>query len=237
MPRTAAEVKKLLKREIDPEKARVYPRFFKTGPGEYGEGDRFHGVTVPRCRKIAKSARGLPDAEIGKLLRSAMHEERAVALYILVDRFERGDERERASVYRLYRRHLDRVNNWDLVDASAPVIVGGAFENGDRTQLYRWARSRRLWEKRIAMLATFRYIKKGDFRDALALAEILLDDGEDLIRKAVGWMLREVGNRDGKAERTFLSAHYRKMPRTMLRYAIEKFPEPERRAYLEGRVE
>ena len=237
MPRTAAEVKKLLKREIDPEKARFYPRFFKTGPGEYGEGDRFLGVTVPRCRRIAKSARGLPDVEIGKLLRSPMHEERAVALYILVDRFERGDERERAAVYRIYRRHLDRVNNWDLVDASAPAIVGGTFERGDRTQLYRWARSRRLWERRIAMLATFRYIKKGDFRDALRIAEILLDDREDLIHKAVGWMLREVGNRDGKAERAFLSAHYRKMPRTMLRYAIEKFPEPERRAYLEGRVE
>jgi 3-methyladenine DNA glycosylase AlkD len=233
---TAVEVRNHLKRRIDPEKARVYPRFFKTGPGEYGEGDRFHGVTVPECRKIAKAARRLPEDEISTLLQSPMHEEREVALFILVDRFQRGDDSERAAVYRLYRRHLDRVNNWDLVDASAPTIVGGTFENRDRAQLYRWARSKRLWERRIAMLATFRYIKDGDFEDALAIARVLLDDDEDLIHKAVGWMLREVGKRDRAVETEFLRANYRKMPRTMLRYAIEKFPERERRAYLEGRI-
>jgi 3-methyladenine DNA glycosylase AlkD len=164
-----------------------------------------------------------------------MHEERTVALMVMAARFERGDERTRSRVYRLYRKNLGRVNNWDLVDASAPTIVGGYFEDRGRRQLYRWARSKNLWERRIAMLATYRYIKDGDFKDALAIARILVDDEEDLIQKAVGWMLREIGNRDRAAEERFLRAHHRKMPRTMLRYAIEKFPESVRKAYLNGR--
>lgn len=233
---TAAAVRRQLKLEADPEKAVVYPRFFKTGPGEYGEGDRFFGVTVPRCRKIAKHANGLDDREIGKLLRSPVHEERAVALFVLVERFERGSAAERASVYRLYRRHLDRVNNWDLVDLSAPAIVGGYLEDKDRSPLYRWARSGRLWERRIAMIATLRYIKRGDFNDALAIARMLRDDEEDLIHKAAGWMLREIGKRDPAVEKKFLRNLYRSMPRTMLRYAIERFPERERQMYLQGRV-
>jgi 3-methyladenine DNA glycosylase AlkD len=232
---TATDVRRLLRASADREKAAFLPRFFKTGPGEYGEGDRFHGVVVPDCRRIAKAARSLSEGDLEDLLGSPMHEERTVALLVMVERFERGDESERARVYRLYRRNLGRVNNWDLVDGSAPAIVGGYFEGRDRSPLYRWARSKKLWERRIAMLATFRYIKKGDFQDALAIALILRDDDEDLIHKAVGWMLREIGNRDRGVEERFLRAHHRKMPRTMLRYAIEKFEAPLRKAYLNGR--
>jgi 3-methyladenine DNA glycosylase AlkD len=234
--RTAAAVRRLLRERANPEKAAFYPRFFKTGKGEYGHGDRFLGVVVPDCRRIARAARDLKDRELEALLRSPMHEERMVALLILAARFERGDPRERSRIYRLYRRNLARVNNWDLVDGSAPVIAGGYFENRDRGQLYRWARSRKLWERRIAILSTFRYIRKGEFEDALAIAAILRNDEEDLIHKAVGWMLREVGNRDREAEERFLRSHHREMPRTMLRYAIERFPEPLRKAYLNGRL-
>jgi 3-methyladenine DNA glycosylase AlkD len=232
---SASRVRRLLQDAASPEKAAFFPRFFKTGPGEYGEGDRFLGVTVPICRKIASQARALSEEELAKLLRSRNHEEREVALFVLVERFKRGGDREREAVYRFYRRHLDRVNNWDLVDGSAPTIVGGHFESRDRSQLYRWARSKNLWERRIAMLATFHFIRKGEFEDALAIAWLLLDDDEDLIRKAVGWMLREVGKRDREAEEAFLKAHHENMPRTMLRYAIEKFPESKRKAYLNGR--
>jgi 3-methyladenine DNA glycosylase AlkD len=233
----AEDVGRLLKKQIDPEKAAIYPRFFKTGLGEYGEGDRFYGVTVPKCRKIAKAARGMKWAELATLLKSPMHEEREVALFIMVDAFRRArSEQERAMIYKRYVRHRKHVNNWDLVDGSAPTIVGGFLEDKDRSQLYGWARTGNLWERRIAMLATFRYIKAEDYKDAIAIARILRDDEEDLIQKAVGWMLREIGNRDRNEEEGFLNAHYKKMPRTMLRYAIEKFPENRRRAYLRGTV-
>lgn len=235
MPMKAAEVRRRLRREIDPEKAAVYPRFFKTGPGEYGEGDRFHGVTVPKCRRIARDASGMSEGELVKLLRSPVHEERAVALYVLVEAFEcTAEPRERKRIFDLYVREIAAVNNWDLVDASAPTIVGGYLEGEDRSRLDRWARSKSLWKRRIAMLATFRYIKKGDYEDALRIAAILRNDEHDLIHKAVGWMLREIGKRDRAAEERFLKAHHRVMPRTMLRYAIEKFPETKRRAYLNG---
>jgi 3-methyladenine DNA glycosylase AlkD len=233
--RTARHVRRLLRESSSAEKAAFLPRFFKTGPGEYGFGDRFYGVVVPDCRRIAKAACRLSETELQKLLASPMHEERTVALLVMAERFERGDEGERSTIYRLYRRNLHRVNNWDLVDGSAPIIVGGYFEARDRSQLYRWARSTKLWERRVAMLATYRYIRQGDFADALAIARILRDDREDLIQKAVGWMLREIGKRDREAEERFLRAHHRKMPRTMLRYAIEKFPEPLRKSYLNGR--
>jgi 3-methyladenine DNA glycosylase AlkD len=234
---TAAAVRRELRREIDPEKAVVLPRFFRTGPGEYGEGDRFLGVTVPKCRRVAKRARGMAATELTKLMRSPFHEERAVALFMLVEAFERADtERERERIHRFYRRNLKFVNNWDLVDGSAPVLVGKFLQSRDRSQLYVWARSKKLWERRIAMLATFPFIKAGDFGDAFAIARILRDDEHDLMHKAVGWMLREIGKRDSSAEERFLRAHYRKMPRTMLRYAIEKFPEAKRRAYLDGRA-
>ncbi len=233
----AEDVRRLLEKQIDPEKAAIYPRFFKTGPGEYGEGDRFYGVTVPKCRKIAKAARGMKGSELAKLLKSPMHEEREVALFIMVDAFRRAqNEEERRTLYNRYVRHRKHVNNWDLVDGSAPTIVGGFLEDKDRSQLYDWARTGNLWERRIAMLATFRYIKAEDYKDAIAIARILRDDGEDLIHKAVGWMLREIGNRDRAAEERFLKANYKKMPRTMLRYAIEKFPEKKRQAYLRGTI-
>jgi 3-methyladenine DNA glycosylase AlkD len=233
----AEDVSRLLKKQIDPEKAAVYPRFFKTGPGEYGEGDRFYGVTVPKCRKIAKAAREMKWVELAKLLKSPMHEEREVALFIMVDTFQRArGEEERATIYQRYVRHRKHVNNWDLVDSSAPTIVGGYLEDKDRSQIYDWARTGNLWERRIAMLATFRYIKSEDYKDAIAIARILRDDDEDLIHKAVGWMLREIGNRDRAEEERFLKAYYKKMPRTMLRYAIEKFPEKKRKAYLHGKI-
>ncbi|HXV63883.1 MAG TPA: DNA alkylation repair protein [Vicinamibacteria bacterium] len=234
---TAAQVRRALKAEANPEKAAFFPRFFKTGPGEYGEGDRFHGVTVPKCRRVARKAREIADPELTKLLASPFHEEREVALFILVDRFRHtNDAGERRRIYDFYVRHRRFVNNWDLVDGSAPAIVGGFLENRDRSQLYRWARSRNLWDRRIAMLATFHFIKKGDFDDALGIAAVLLTDEEDLIHKAVGWMLREVGKKDHAAQERFLETHYRKMPRTMLRYAIEKLPEARRQAYLKGRI-
>jgi len=235
--KTAAAVHRALKAEANAEKAAFFPHFFKTGPGEYGEGDRFCGVTVPHCRKIAKAATGMEDGEIGKLLGSPMHEAREVALFIMVGAFKRAKtDEDRERVYRLYLHHLGRVNNWDLVDGSAPTIVGGFLEDKDRAQLYRWAESEDLWERRIAILATYHFIKAGDFKDTLALAKMLRDDSEDLIHKAVGWMLREVGNRDLAVEERFLKTHYKKMPRTMLRYAIEKFPEPRRKAYLDGAI-
>ena len=234
---TAAQVARALKAQSDLEKAAFFPHFFKPGPGEYGEGDRFHGVTVPQCRAIAKQAREMKRGEIAILLKSSMHEEREVALFILVDEFNRAKtDAAREDVYRFYVRHLRGVNNWDLVDGSAPTIVGGYLEDKDRAQLYTWAESEDLWERRIAMLATFRFIKQKDFKDALAIAKLLRDDEQDLIHKAVGWMLREVGNRDLAAEERFLKTHYKKMPRTMLRYAIEKFPEKKRQAYLKGTV-
>jgi 3-methyladenine DNA glycosylase AlkD len=234
--KTASEVRRRLQESADPEKAAFMPRYFKNGKGEYGEGDRFYGVTVPECRRIARAGQDLDDRQVETLLRSPMHEERSIALLILVERFRRGERRDRERVFRLYRRRLDRVNNWDLVDASAPTIAGGYFEDRDKGQLYRWARSRRLWERRIAMLSTYRYIKQGDFEDALAIARILRDDEEDLIHKAVGWMLREIGKRDRSTEERFIRAHHAKMPRTMLRYAIEKFPEKLRKSYLAGRI-
>jgi 3-methyladenine DNA glycosylase AlkD len=188
---TATQVKRLLKAQSDPEKAAFFPHFFKTGPGEYGEGDRFLGVTVPKCRAIAKRAHGMRLGEVSKLLGSPIHEEREVALFILVDAFKRATSATaRTELYRFYVQHLGRVNNWDLVDGSAPTIVGGYLEDKDRRQLYRWAKSSDLWERRIAMLATFRFIKEKDFNDALAIAKLLRDDEEDLIHKAVGWMLR-----------------------------------------------
>lgn len=235
----ASEVRRRLKAESDPQKASVYPRFFKTGPGEYGEGDRFYGVTVPECRKIAKAAAGIDEPELLRLLRSPVHEEREVALLVMVAAFERAsDEAERRRLFDLYVRERRHVNSWDLVDASAPTVVGGYLErhDEDRAILFEWAASGDLWERRIAMLATFRFIKRNEFTDALAIAEILKNDEHDLIHKAVGWMLREIGNRDRAAEERFLKRPYRGMPRTMLRYAIEKFPERRRQAYLKGRA-
>jgi 3-methyladenine DNA glycosylase AlkD len=210
-------------------------RFFKTGPGEYGEGDRFLGIRVPMLRRVASEHRAARVSTAFALLRSSLHEERLLALLLLVAAFERADRRGRERIYRGYLRAIRRsVNNWDLVDTSAPYIVGQYLEDQSREALYALARSTNLWERRVAVLASFWFIKRGDFADALAIAELLLEDEHDLIHKAVGWMLREVGNRDTKAATGFLDRHCRRMPRTMLRYAIEKLPVTRRRAYLAG---
>jgi 3-methyladenine DNA glycosylase AlkD len=207
--------------------------FFKTERGDYGHGDRFLGIRVPTLRKTAREFRAAPVAVAFALLRSPFHEERLVALFMLVDRYARGTAAEQQRIYDRYLQHVPKhVNNWDLVDSSAPYIVGAHLAERDRGVLYELARSPHLWSRRVALLATFAFIKRGSFDDTLALAEILLDDREDLIHKAAGWMLREVGNRDRALAETFLRRHCRRMPRTMLRYAIERFPERTRRAYL-----
>jgi 3-methyladenine DNA glycosylase AlkD len=229
---SAREAKKRLRSIGSPEVAAVSARFFKTGPGEYGEGDVFIGVRVPKIRKVAREFKELPLAEIETLLHSEAHEERLCALIVMVSQFDNGDNAARKRIYDLYLGNTKHINNWDLVDLSAPHIVGGYLESRSRRPLYRLARSRDLWRRRIAILATFRFIREGDFDDTLRIAEMLLHDGEDLIHKAVGWMLREVGKKDLAIEQRFLDKHAASMPRTMLRYAIERFPEPKRQAYL-----
>ena len=210
-------------------------QFFKTGPGEYGHGDRFLGIRVPTLRSVAREFRGAPPSAAFALLRSPLHEERLLALFLLVERFERGTEAERQKIYDRYLEHVPRyVNNWDLVDSSAHLIVGAQLEQRDRAVLDDLARSQELWSRRVAIVATFWFIRRGSYADTLRIAELLLDDGHDLIHKATGWMLREVGKRDAAASEKFLRRHYRRMPRTMLRYAIEKLPERTRRAYLTG---
>ncbi len=210
--------------------------FFKTGEGEYGEGDRFLGIRVPELRKIARRNRNIPLDSCSKLLDSAYHEERLLALFILVLKFEKGDESLRKAVFDLYFEKLDRVNNWDLIDSSAPHIAGAWLADKKKDILYTLALSDNLWERRIAILATFFYIKNDSYDDTLAIAGMLKGDSEDLIHKAVGWMLREVGKRDGEVERAFLREHCSEMPRTMLRYAIERFPEDERQRFLKPKL-
>ena len=233
---TASEIEARLRQLGDEATARVLQGFFKTGPGEYGEGDLFLGIKVPPLRRLAREHQDLPLGETAALLGSAFHEARLLALLILVRAFARGGAAQRQAIYRLYLRSTARINNWDLVDSSAEHIVGGHLADRDRKPLYRLAGSASLWERRIAVLATFHFIRRGDFADTLKLAALLLGDGEDLIHKAVGWMLREVGKRDVAAEEAFLAEHCRRMPRTMLRYAVERFPEPRRRLYLKGEV-
>jgi 3-methyladenine DNA glycosylase AlkD len=229
-------VRSLLRELGDPVRAEHSKRFFKTGPGEYGEGDVFLGLKVPDIRRLSRAFRGLALAELRKLLRSKIHEERLLALFVLVLQFEKGDERVRTAVYGFYLKSARFVNNWDLVDASADHIVGGYLEDKDRDILLTLAESSRLWERRISIIATYHFIKQDDFAWTLKVAERLVADSEDLIHKAVGWMLREVGNRDRKVEEGFLREHYRLMPRTMLRYAIERFPERRRQRYLKGTI-
>ena len=227
----------LLKRDMrelaDPEKAKILSRFFKTGKGEYGEGDIFLGIKVPELRKIAKKYDGLSLKETGRLLSSVVHEQRLAALLILIGHFRKADDAGKKEIVDLYLDHTGFVNNWDLVDISAPHILGEYLLRKERSLLDKLAGSDSLWERRIAIMATFAFIRRNDFEDTLRLSGTLLSDGHDLIHKAVGWMLREVGKRNRKAEEDFLDAHCRRMPRTMLRYAIERFEEKKRRAYLQ----
>jgi 3-methyladenine DNA glycosylase AlkD len=226
-------IRKELQALADPIKARFLPRFFKTGPGEYGEGDRFLGVMVPNIRKVTRSHLQAARRDILKLLRSPNHEERLTALLILVEQYRRGDKARKKAIYDLYLANTEYINNWDLVDLTAPRIVGYHIYGKDVSVLTRLALSESLWERRIAVLSTFWFIRCGEGGEALRIAGLLLRDKHDLIHKAVGWMLREVGNRCSiEMERGFLDKHAAVMPRTMLRYAIERFPEPLRKKYL-----
>lgn len=229
-------LKKEMHAVADPEQAKNALRFFKTCKGEYGQGDRFLGLKVPVVRAVAKAYDDLSLADCVALLQSHWHEFRQVATFIMVLQFTKGDEKKRERIYKAYLANTRRINNWDLVDMSAPQIVGGYLQDKNRDALYRFARSKNLWERRISILATFAFIRDNDFGDTLKLAKILLHDEHDLMHKAVGWMLREVGNRDKGVEELFLKKWYKHMPRTMLRYAIERFPEVRRRQYLDGRV-
>ncbi len=216
--------------------ARHSQRFFKTGKGEYGEGDRFLGIRVPVLRKLAREYKDLALEDTSWLLTSEFHEERLLSLLILVSVFAKGSEKEKCVVYRVYLENTRFINNWDLVDSSAQHIVGAYLWTRNRDPLYRLAHSENLWERRISIMSSFHFIKRNAFEDTLRLSEILRDDPEDLIHKAVGWMLREIGNRKVRTEEQFLKKHYQNMPRTMLRYAIEKFPEKRRKAYLKGTI-
>lgn len=215
-------------------------RFFKSGPGEYGEGDRFRGIRVPVLRDLARQARTLPHADVIALLQSSWHEDRLLALFIWVLQARRGDATLRQAIFDAYLAHRDRVNNWDLVDSSAGHLVGAQlFAQGithESPLLTELAHSAALWDRRIAIMATSHFIGQGHYAETLRLADLLLHDREDLIHKAVGWMLREVGKRDPALAESFLAPRYREMPRTMLRYAIERYPDARRQAYLRGEV-
>jgi 3-methyladenine DNA glycosylase AlkD len=230
------EIAKRLKKLGSKQQAAISRKFFKTGPGEYGEGDIFIGVRVPVLRKLIKDYVDLPVEDINTLLRSPIHEERLLALLLMVRQAAGGNDALKKSIYKLYLENTRFVNNWDLVDTSAEHIVGAYLSDKNRSVLYRLAESGDLWERRIAIMSTFHFVKRHDFPDTLKISKMLLFDRHDLIHKAVGWMLREIGKRDLKTEENFLKAHYNKMPRTMLRYAIEKFPESKRQRYLKGRI-
>jgi 3-methyladenine DNA glycosylase AlkD len=225
------DLKKELAAAADPERARNLAWFFKTGKGQYGHGDRFIGLTVPVARRIAHRYIHLPLTDVAKLLASPIHEHRFVALEILVAQYERGNQQ---AVFKFYLKHTKFVNNWDLVDTSAPYIVGRHLLTRPRKILYRLAKSRSLWERRIAMVSTMMFIRAGEIEDTFAIAKLLLADDHDLIHKAVGWMLREAGKQSAPALLRFLKENYSALPRTTLRYAIERFPASQRKRLLAG---
>ena len=234
MSDNAEQIVRRLQAMGDRQTAAQLQGFFKTGKGEYGEADKFLGIRVPALRQCALEYGETGLADTLELLRCHFHEARLLALLMLVARYSIGASAEKRAIYGAYLSRVDCINNWDLVDCSAEHIVGAHLFDRVRKPLYRLVRSKNLWKRRIGVISTFHFIKRGDFSDTLALAELLLCDREDLIHKAVGWMLREVGKRNLNAEKGFLAKHCRKMPRTMLRYAIERFPENERQAYLHG---
>ncbi len=228
------EIQDRLRALGNPEAAAFAVRYFKTGPGQYGERDVFLGLRAAVMHALAKEYRSLPVDQVVELLRSPVHEDRLLALLILVRQATKADQTTKKGIYNLYLVHTRFINNWDLVDSSAPTIVGGHLTNRSRRPLDRLAASRSLWERRISIIATLHFIRQGDFADTLRIAERLLGDREDLIHKATGWMLREVGKRNQSALEDFLRQHARVMPRTMLRYAIERFPAERRTAILKG---
>lgn len=237
-PSALGNLREDLRAGADSKRAAATQRYFKTGKGEYAEGDIFLGVAAPQTRAIVKKYwREISITDVKNILRSEIHEERTTALLILVKKFEKGDDIQRKEIFDLYLANTKHINNWDLVDLSAPKIIGAYLEGKDKNILLNLAESKNLWERRIAMLAVFRFIKNGDAAMALKIAEILISDKEDLIRKSVGWMLREIGKNCGqKIEEDFLRRHYRIMSRTTLRYAIERFDEGRRQDYLTGRI-
>lgn len=231
----AKALEKILHGVANPEIAAHSQRFFKTGEGEYGQGDQFLGIRVPTLRKQVKAHPTLPLQEVQALLKSPWHEIRLFALLVWVQQFSQNPA-DQPKIYQNYLQHTAYINNWDLVDSSAHHIVGAYLEKRDKAPLYALAQSQDLWERRIAIIATFCFIRKNQFEDALRISKILKNDAEDLIHKAVGWMLREIGKRDLAAETDFLQEHYATMPRTMLRYAIERFPKEQRQRYLKGQA-
>ena len=228
-------LKEELQNSGNKKQAELLQRFFKTGRGEYGDGDIFLGIKVPVQREIVKKY-DLKLEDIQDLLNSNIHEYRLSALFILIDKYKKSDDNRKKEIYEFYLKNTKKINNWDLVDLSSHKIVGDYLINKDRDILYRLANSENLWEKRISIISTFAFIKDKDFKDAIKISEILLKDKHDLIHKAVGWVLREIGKKDQKTLEDFLKKHYKEMPRTMLRYSIEKFPEEKRKKYLNGEI-
>lgn len=230
-------LQRALRTKARPEKIAIYKNFFKTGPGQYGEGDQFIGITVPDTRAIAQQFVTIKQKELVPILHSPIHEDRMCALIILTYQYQKAQtETERKSIVDFYIKHHLCGNNWDLIDGTADKIIGPWLLNRPKELLYQYARSPNLWERRIAIITTFHFIKQKQYAETLKLAEMLLQDKHDLIHKAVGWMLREVGKRDEPALKAFLAKHYQEMPRTMLRYAIEQFPETVRKQYLKGTI-
>ena len=230
------KLKKEILEKSSKEKPKIYAKFFKTGKGEYGEGDIFLGLTVPEQRILARKYTNLVLDDVKKLLESKYHEHRLMGLFILVYKYEKSNEKEKAGIKDFYLENKHRGNNWDLVDCIADKILGKHLIDKDKKVLYELAKSESIWDRRIAIISTFEFIKNGKFEDTLKISKILLKDEHDLIHKAVGWMLREIGKRDLETLEKFLKRHYKKMPRTMLRYAIEKFPEIKRKKYLAGKI-
>jgi len=226
-------IKDDLIKQANPEKAKLLQGFFKTGKGHYGEGDIFLGITVPQSREIAKKYLSIELNELKQHLSSKFHEERLVSLLILVEKYKKEDKKQ---IFDFYLDNLKYINNWDLVDLTAPKIVGKYLINSSKEILYKLAKSSELWEKRVSIIATYEFIINNKFEDTFRISEILLNDSHDLIHKAVGWMLREIGKRSLEAEESFLKKHYKNMPRTMLRYAIERFPEEKRQRYLKSLI-
>ena len=231
-----SKLRSKIKTLADKEVAETMQWFFKTGKGDYGEGDIFVGLKVPLQRKLAREFKDLSLAEIGELLNSSIHEERLISLIILIDKYQKTDEKGKKLIFNFYLKQRKGINNWDLVDISAPKILGRYLLEKDKGILFKFAVSKNLWERRIAIISTQEFIKNNNFKTTLQIASILIKDEHDLIHKAVGWMLREIGKKDIALEEKFLRVHYKEMPRTMLRYAIEKFPETKRKKYLQGKI-
>ena len=230
------QLQKIVKEYSNKEQGIFLQRFFKTGKGEYGEGDIFAGIKVPVSRKIANQFKDLSFTDLQKVIKSKIHEERLISLFILVSKYKKADEEGKEKIFNFYLKNIRYVNNWDLVDLSAEKIIGAYLMDKDKRLLFDLVNSNSVWERRISIMSTFYFIKANQFAATLKISELLLKDKHDLIHKAVGWMLREIGKRDIQAEEIFLHRYYKKMPRTMLRYAIEKFPEKKRLDYLKGNI-